>query len=111
MAIYKGNYLPENTIAVNQTISNQETHSKISINWLEWIAKKENIHIQHALNSKEKKIKNIGKVDGFCESTKTVYEFQGCFWHGCGKCVSDDTINTSNQIDMLTLRKKTKEKK
>ena len=34
-----------------------------------------------------------------------VYEFQGCFWHGCKKCYSDDTINTKNQINMLTLRK------
>ena len=40
----------------------------------------------------------------------TVYEFQGCFWHGCKKCYSDDTINTKNQIDMLTLRKRTLKK-
>ena len=26
------------------------------------------------------------KVDGFCEETNTVYEFEGCFWHGCDAC-------------------------
>ena len=22
------------------------------------------------------------KVDGYCEKTKTVYQFHGCYWHG-----------------------------
>ena len=26
------------------------------------------------------------KVDGFCEETNTVDEFEGCFWHGCEAC-------------------------
>ena len=26
------------------------------------------------------------KVDGFCEETNTVYEFEGCLWHGCDAC-------------------------
>ena len=25
-------------------------------------------------------------VDGYDETTKTVYEFHGCFYHGCAKC-------------------------
>ena len=25
-------------------------------------------------------------VDGYDERTRTVYEFNGCFWHGCPKC-------------------------
>ena len=25
-------------------------------------------------------------VDGFDAETNTIYEFQGCFWHGCPKC-------------------------
>ena len=39
----------------------------------------------------------------------TVINFN-IIWHGCNKCYSDDTINTKNQIDMLTLRKRTLEK-
>ena len=28
----------------------------------------------------------VGKVDGFCEATNTVYQFDGCFYHGCPFC-------------------------
>ena len=30
-------------------------------------------------------------VDGYHEKTNTVYEFQGCFWHGCPVCFSNRT--------------------
>ena len=39
-------------------------------------------------------LKGAPCVDGFCEATNTVYEFQGCFWHGCKKCFDSDTINS-----------------
>jgi G:T-mismatch repair DNA endonuclease (very short patch repair protein) len=25
-------------------------------------------------------------VDGFCAETNTIYQFHGCFWHGCPHC-------------------------
>ena len=34
------------------------------------------------------------KLTGSVKNQKTVYEFQGCFWHGCEKCFSNDMINT-----------------
>ena len=30
-------------------------------------------------------------VDGYHQKTNTVYEFQGCFWHGCPVCYSNRT--------------------
>lgn len=27
-------------------------------------------------------IPGVGKVDGFCKETNTVYEFHGDYWHG-----------------------------
>ena len=71
---------------------------------------KDNTNIRHALNGGETNLEGVGRVDGFCKETNTAYEFQGCFWHGCKKCYSDDTINTMNQIDMLTLRSRTETK-
>lgn len=44
--------------------------------------KKESIHIQHAENGGEIKIPEIGKVDGYCKQTNTIYEFHGSYWHG-----------------------------
>ena len=31
-----------------------------------------------------------GLVDSYCEHTRTVYQFQGCFFHGCKKCYLDE---------------------
>ena len=110
MTIYRSNYMPSDTIGVVKDVTRGESYSKISIAWLDWISQKDSIKIQHALNGGEVDIKGVGKFDGFCNETHTVYESQGCFFHGCKKCYSDDTINTKNQIDMLTLRKRTLEK-
>ena len=113
MAIYRGNYMSKNTIAVVDNVVQTENHSVVSIAWLDYINKKNNIKIQHALEGGEKVIKCINnklKVDGFCESTNTVYEFHGCFWHGCPDCYKPDVINNKNQSDMGTLYNKTQDK-
>ena len=109
MTIYRCNYMPNKEIAVVKDVTRGETYSKISIVWLDWLSKRDGVNIKHALNGGEKTFP-FGKVDGFCEESKTVYEFQGCFWHGCEKCFSNDMINTKNQMDMLTLRKRTQAK-
>jgi len=43
--------------------------------------------IMHASNGLEFRLPELSRysVDGYCAETKTVYEFLGCFWHGC-KC-------------------------
>ena len=69
----------------------QDQYSDISIQWLEWRMQKENKFIRHALNHPdgEKMILANGhhyRVDGFCEKTKTVYEYHGCYFHGCVTC-------------------------
>ncbi len=57
---------------------------------------KNNIKIRHALNGGEKVI--LGKkVDGYSKETNTVYQFHGCFWHGCSKCFDPNTINNKNK--------------
>ncbi len=61
--------------------------SKIGISILEKISKDKNIHIQHALNGGEYKIKlntipnKTIKVDGYCKENNTIYEVNGCFVH------------------------------
>lgn len=43
----------------------------------------EGIRIQHALSpGGEYRVTGIGKVDGYCHETNTVYEYYGDFWHG-----------------------------
>ena len=56
---------------------------KMAIEWLEWVAHKERIHIRHQLNNVEKRVGDRKlPVDGFNPETQTVYQFHGCYWHG-----------------------------
>jgi len=44
-------------------------------------------YIQHVGNTGECHVPGTTfTVDGFCRETNTIYEFHGCFWHGCPKC-------------------------
>jgi hypothetical protein len=94
MAVYRSNYLKENTIGIipkNMYRSSNKPYSKSSIEWLEFIAAQTNSKIQHAANVGEKVVVDdaLGKmyyVDGFCEETNTVYEFYGCVYHSCPLC-------------------------
>lgn len=36
---------------------------------------------------KERKENGRYYVDGYDENTNTIYEFNGCFYHGCLKCL------------------------
>ena len=61
--------------------------SQKALRWLEKLEKEQNIKIIHAGNEGEIKIKNSKfKADGYCKETNTIYEFQGCFYHGCPTC-------------------------
>ena len=79
MAIMRSDFLKTKEIAVVKDITRQETFSKVSIKWLDYLSETTKTTIQHALNGGEHVIDEVGKVDGYCKDTNTVYEFQGCF--------------------------------
>lgn len=98
--IYCRHYMPENKIIVVPRPGN-DTCSMKQIAWLEhvqnverWAEDDDTLLVQHAYNGfrygaevvltmrSGKKV----KVDGFCEQSNTVYQFHGCYWHGCPKC-------------------------
>ena len=112
MTIYRSNYMSKKTIAIVPEYAKTDNFSKMSIIWLNYMSN--GCNIKHALNGSEKKL-TIGnktyKVDGFCEETNTVYEFYGCFWHGCPKCYRPNIINTKSQKDMGALNDLTVEKR
>ena len=94
MAVYRSKYLKQKTIGIipkNLYRDGNKPFSKSSIEWLEFIASQTNTKILHAVHGGEKAIidEELGKtyyVDGFCEETRTVYEFYGCVYHGCPLC-------------------------
>ena len=109
-------YRSPKTIAIVPEYAKTDNFSKMSIMWLNYVSttKGYGLNIQHALNGGEKKLTiddKTCKVDGFCEETNTVYEFYGCFWHGCPNCYKPNIINSKNQRDMGTLNDLTIEKR
>ena len=48
------------------------------------------------------------KADGFDPKENMVYEFYGCFFHGCPRCFKKDTMNTKVGLKMQTLHERTK---
>jgi G:T-mismatch repair DNA endonuclease (very short patch repair protein) len=63
--------------------------------------------VHHALNGGEI---NIGgtNADGLNQETNTVYQYHGCFWHGCPKCYDENTIKIVKQETMGDLYEKKK---
>jgi G:T-mismatch repair DNA endonuclease (very short patch repair protein) len=58
-----------------------------SVEALQWLAQMSQTHnnVTHAGNGREvhlPRVPNV-KVDGYCEEMIEVFEYLGCFWHGC----------------------------
>ena len=82
MQVYRTKFLKKDTIALfPQHEELKRTQSHEALQWLSYMADKEGIHIQHHRNGGEKRVGPYS-LDGYCEETHTVYEYQGCYWHG-----------------------------
>jgi hypothetical protein len=55
-----------------------------------------NINIINIKNEKEHRIKGSFKLaDGYCKKLNTIFEYDGCYFHGCPKCFTNrDLVNT-----------------
>ncbi|CAL1282301.1 unnamed protein product, partial [Larinioides sclopetarius] len=112
MAVYRSNHIPSEMIPmipVKGYIA-KNNFSKESIEWLKFMEYTLGIEICHALNGRGERTIGGIHVDGFCEETQTVFEFYGCFFHGCDVCFNRDDINPVSKIPMWALLKKTKER-
>ena len=85
--------VPEETIAIepmNGWRGANVNQSNIALEWLCYEDSKLGGNgIRHVRNGGEQKVMTPAEslfVDGYDAETKTVYEFHGCFFHGCPKC-------------------------
>lgn len=108
--VFRSNYLKPNTIGIipqngYRFVDNQ---SYIGLKWLVWQELTNGITIQHAARGFEVKLEHGLKVDGYHHESKTVYEFFGCYFHGCEKCYSGIalTINKSKYDIPLILSRR-----
>ena len=102
---WRKNSMPEKTLGIipDAGYPHKTRYSMTAIRWLQSITLQTGIPIQHALNGGEA---HIGPytVDGFNAHTNTVYEFLGCFYHGCPTCYPKrETMNpySLKTMDML----------
>ena len=82
MQVYRTKFLKKDTIALfpqHEELKRKQSHE--ALQWLSYMADKEGIRIQHHRNGGEKRVGPYS-LDGYCEETHTVYEYQGCYWHG-----------------------------
>lgn len=86
--VFCSNYLEPDTIGIipRQGYRFVDNQSFIGLKWLVWQEKLRGIIIEHAGRGIEKVLENGLKVDGFHAATNTVFEFFGCYFHGCQKC-------------------------
>ena len=87
MHVYRTKFLKKDTIALfpqHEELKRKQSHE--ALQWLSYTADKEGIHIQHHRNGGEKRVGPYS-LDGYCEETHTVYEYQGCYWHGKNLCI------------------------
>ena len=69
----------------------KHSSSPESFRWLEQEAALRKIHIHHAAcgHGGERWVENA-PVDGYNQETKTIFQYNGCYWHGCRKCFPYD---------------------
>jgi len=72
--------------------------------WLLHMEQTDGVAIKHARNGREYRLSELPhfSVDGYCTETNTVYEFFGCYWHGCDCLPFRDVITTNG--DTLAAR-------
>jgi hypothetical protein len=104
--IYRRNFMKPNTIAVipEHGYNPTQNTSRKCRQWLRYTEMREGIFIQSADNVGEKRVDKY-LLDGYCEETKTAYEFHGCYWHGCPKCYQPATYNTIKNFTMRYIYK------
>ncbi|XP_054257107.1 uncharacterized protein LOC128982090 [Macrosteles quadrilineatus] len=109
---FRRNFLKPNTIGLipKQGYRMGDTQSSIALQWLVYEEMQRNVRIQHAGRERETVIDGY-KVDGF--DGERIYEFHGCYFHGCKKCFPfkrDERLQDDPSDTLNNRYQKTKEK-
>ena len=93
--IYRRNFMKEDSIGLipENGYNPKQKYSMKSLFWLKYQSYIDKVEIRHARSIEKEKQIGLYTLDGYCEENKTIYEFNGCFWHGCPKCYTQNTWN------------------
>lgn len=106
--IFQARFLKKNSIAqvVPAGYANYR-HSQMGLEYVEYLRRTKYpdlLHAQNTVDGKEVLLLNKYRVDGYVPSQKLVVEFNGCFWHGCSKCIKNmQTIQPVRGVTYETL--------
>jgi len=80
-------------------------YSKKALMWLLHMERTDGCHIRHARNGREYRPPELPhySVDCYCAETRTIYEFVGCYYHGC-KCQPYRDVKTLANGETLAER-------
>jgi len=80
-------------------------YSKKALMWLLYMERTDGCRIQYARNGREFRPPEFPhySVDGYCAETRTIYEFLGCYFHGC-KCQPFRDVKTMASGETLAER-------
>lgn len=104
METFRALHLKEDTIGIgpSEGYCCSRKGSMKATAWLDWLQMQHGIEIE-----REQRIGNC-YVDGLHRETRTVFEFNGCWVHGCSKCFPDSSVmNTKLCKTMEELRQNT----
>ncbi|KAK3728350.1 hypothetical protein QZH41_002181 [Actinostola sp. cb2023] len=86
---YRYRFMPRNSIGIipQGGYTPQDIQSLKAKKWLWWLERQTSGLRLHTCYSVEGEALILGaKVDGYDPTTRTVYQFHGCFWHACAVC-------------------------
>jgi hypothetical protein len=91
MAVFKTNFLKEHSLGVVPPLGYRQ-HDIQSIEAMEWLwSISFDVPNLQWCGSPEGEAMICGaKVDGYCHSSRVVYQYHGCYWHGCDICFKMD---------------------
>ena len=113
LKVYRTNFLNESTIGQipPQGYGGNINQSTIALLWLRDIEKE----LSFLGNTLCSKLSPSGEynimgnyVDGYCSETNTIYQFHGCFFHGCQNCYDGELMNYVLNETFYTLRERTR---
>jgi hypothetical protein len=84
--VFRTIFLKPDSVGINPTEGYRmgDRQSFEAFQWLAYIGQTRN-NVTHAGNGREVHLHGVPNVkgDGYCEETNEVFEYLGCFWHGC----------------------------
>jgi len=95
--VFRKKYLQPDTIRIIPAhgYRPEDKQSKKALQWIKYMSKTKNVYIQHSKNMGEKRIGPY-KIDGYYEDNngqQVLLKYHGCFWHGCPRCYSRQTVH------------------